>query len=148
MNAGRAFRAILLFPLALLKASVVGPWHLLKALLSGGRRLVVSARAWVLFVLLVIAALVAYYVLSDRHTPFTTDAYVQAYVIQVATRVEGQVVQVHVQENQAVKKGEILFEIDPRLFEYRLALLEAKRVDAVQQVAQMESELSAAKADD
>src|ERR1700738_138856 len=79
-----------------------------------GRKLLLSARAWVLFVLLVIAALVAYYILSDRYTPFTTDAYVQAYVIQVAPRVEGQVVQVHVRENQAVKKGELLFEIDRR----------------------------------
>jgi multidrug resistance efflux pump len=112
------------------------------------RRLLLSARAWVLFLLLVIAALVAYYVLSDLHTPFTTDAYVQAYVIQVAPRVEGQVVHVYVQENQAVTKGELLFEIDRRPFEYRVALLEAKRVAAVQQVAQLESELSAAKADD
>jgi multidrug resistance efflux pump len=113
-----------------------------------GRKLLLSARAWVLFVLLVIAALVAYYILSDRYTPFTTDAYVQAYVIQVAPRVEGQVVHVYVQENQAVTKGELLFEIDRRPFEYRVALLEARRVEAVQQVAQMEAELSAAKADD
>ena len=112
------------------------------------QRLLLSARAWVLFVLSIIAALVVYYVLADRHTPFTTDAYVQAYVVQVAARVEGQVVGVFVQENQAVRKDELLFEIDPRPFEYRVALLEAKRVDAIQQVAQMESELSAAKAED
>jgi multidrug resistance efflux pump len=121
---------------------------MLKAILLGGRRLLLSARAWALFVLLVIAALVAYYILSDRNTPFTTDAYVQAYVIQVAPRVEGQVVHVYVQENQAVIKGELLFEIDRRPFEHRVAFLEAKRVAAIQQVAQMESELSAAKAED
>jgi multidrug resistance efflux pump len=148
MNAGRAFRTFLRFPLAVLKGLVLGPWALLTALWSGGRRLLLSARAWVLFVLLVIAALVAYYVESDRHTPFTTDAYVQAYVVQVAPRVEGQVVHVYVQENQAVSKGELLFEIDRRPFEYQVALLEAKRVAAVQQVAQLESELSAAKAED
>src|SRR5207245_2318022 len=62
----------------------------LRSLVPIGRRLVQSARAWVLFVLSVIAALVIYYVLSDRHTPFTTDAYVQAYVIQVAAREAGQ----------------------------------------------------------
>ena len=67
---------------------------MLKWLIAGGRRLLLSARVWVLCILLVIAALVAYYVLSDRYTPFTTDAYVQAYVIQVAARVEGQVVRV------------------------------------------------------
>jgi multidrug resistance efflux pump len=127
---GRILLAALLFPVTI------------------GRTLLRSARAWVLFVLLVIAALVAYYVLSDRHTPFTTDAYIQAYVIQVAPRVEGQVVHVYVQENQAVKKGELLFEIDRRPFEHRVAFLQAKRVAAIQQVAQMESELSAARAED
>ncbi len=77
----------------------------LRRAVTVGRRFLLSARAWILLILLVIAALVAYYILSDRHTPFTTDAYVQAYVIQVAPRVEGQVVHVYVQENQAVKKG-------------------------------------------
>ena len=112
------------------------------------RRLLLSARAWVLFILLVIAALVAYYVLSDRHTPFTTDAYVQTYVVQVAPRVEGQVVHVYVRENQAVKKDDLLFEIDRRPFEHRLNLLVAKRVNTVQEVAQLESDLSTAKAED
>jgi multidrug resistance efflux pump len=148
MNGGRAFRAVLLFPLMVLQGLILWLWKLLEAVLSGGRKLLLSARAWVLFILLVIAALVTYYVLSDLHTPFTTDAYVQAYVVQVAPRVEGQVVRVCVQENQAVNKGELLFEIDRRPFEYQLALLEAKRVAAVQQVAQLESELSAAKAED
>jgi multidrug resistance efflux pump len=137
MNVWRGFRAALPFP-----------WTVLTALLSGGRKLLLSARAWVLFILLVIAVLVAYYILSDRYTPFTTDAYVQAYVIQVAPRVEGQVVHVYVRENQAVTRGELLFEIDRRPFEYQIALLEAKRVAAVQQVAQLESELSAARAED
>ena len=148
MNAWHVLRSFLLSLGSALRAVLLFPWKMLKALLSGGRRLLLSARAWVLFVLLVIAAVVAYYVLSDRYTPFTTDAYVQAYVIQVAPRVAGQVVHVYVQENQAVTRGELLFEIDPRPFEHRVAFLEAKRIDAIQQVAQMESELSAARADD
>jgi multidrug resistance efflux pump len=98
--------------------------------------------------LLLILVLATYYILSDLYTPFTTDAYVQAYVIQVASRVEGQVVRVGVQENQAVSKGDLLFEIDPRPYEHQVELLTAKRVEAVQQVAQMKSELTAAKADD
>ena len=127
---GRILLAVLLFPLRL------------------GRRLLLSARVCVLVILLVIAALVIYYVLSDRYTPFTTDAYVQAYVIQVAPRVEGQVVQVHVRENQAVKQGDLLFEIDRRPFKHRVDLLIAKRALAVQQVAQLEADLSAARAED
>src|SRR5215469_12513752 len=131
-----------------LQSASLASWNSLKAFLAGARRLFLSARAWIFGVLLLVAVVVAYYILSDRYTPFTTDAYVQAYVVQVAPRVEGQVVNVYVQENQAVKKGELLFEIDPRPFEYQIALLEAKRVAAVQEVAQMESELSAARAED
>jgi multidrug resistance efflux pump len=127
---GRFLLAVLLFPLRV------------------GRRLLLSARAWSVSVLLVIAILVAYYALSDRYTPFTTDAYVQAYVVQVAPRVEGQVVQVHVRENQAVTKGDLLFEIDRRPFEHRVGLLKAKRALAVQNVAQLEADLSAAQAED
>lgn len=57
-----------------------------KRLLAAGRALFLSARGWMLCALLVIAALVVYYVLSDRYTPFTTDAFVQAFVIQVTAR--------------------------------------------------------------
>lgn len=127
---GRILLAVLLFPLRI------------------AQRVLRSARVWILFILLLIATLVAYYVLSDRYTPLTTEAYVQAYVIQVAPRVEGQVVQVRVRENQSVKEGDLLFEIDRRPFEHHVALLEAKRVAAVQQVAQLDAELSAAKAED
>ncbi|HWU39583.1 MAG TPA: HlyD family secretion protein, partial [Candidatus Acidoferrum sp.] len=138
-----------------LRPLLLFPWKLLKAVARFPRRLLLSARAWVLFVILVIALLVAYYVLETRYTPFTGDAYVQAYVVQVAPRFQGLnnllggwVVQVNVRENQAVRKGELLFEIDPRAFKQRVALLEAKRVETIYQVAQMESELAAAKAEE
>jgi len=119
-----------------------------KRLLAARRALFLSARGWVVCALLVIATLVFYYVLSDRYTPFTTDAFVQAFVIQVTARVEGQVVRVDVQENQPVKKGDLLFEIDPRPFEHRVAVLEARLVDAIHHVEQMRSEVAASKADD
>ncbi len=113
-----------------------------------GWKLLLSVRSLILFLLLLIAVLIAYYVLSDRYTPLTTEAYVQAYVVQVAPRVEGQVVRVHVRENQTVKKGDLLFEIDRRSFKHRVELLLAKRVLAVQQVAQLEADLVAAEAED
>jgi multidrug resistance efflux pump len=133
---------------AVFRSCVLAIGTMSKRLLAAGRALFLSARGWVLCALLVIAALVVYYVLSDRYTPFTTDAFVQAFVIQVTARVEGQVVRVDVQENQPVKKGDLLFEIDPRPFEHRVAVLEARLVDAIHQVEQMRSELAASKADD
>ncbi len=141
MNDTRGFRLLLNRLRRILLAVLLFP-------LTIGRKLLLSARAWVLFILLIVVVLVVYYVLADLYTPFTTDAYVQAYVVQVAPRVEGQVVRVCVHENQAVSKGDLLFEIDCRPFEHRVALLEAKRVEAIQQVAQLESELSAAKSED
>lgn len=130
-------------------------WHHFRSLLLslGGhlravRKRLLSARALVFFLLVLIAVLIAYYALSGRFTPLTTDAYVQAYVIQVAARVEGQVVHVYVRENQAVQKGDLLFEIDRRPFQHRVAVLQAKLALAVQQVAQLHSELAAARAED
>lgn len=123
------------------------PWNTLQRLVASWRRLLLSARFWVLCILMVIALLVAYYVLENRYTPLTTDAYVQAFVIQVASQVEGQVVRVNVVENQYISKGDLLFEIDPRPFEYRVALLEAKLEEAKKQTSQIESELVASNAD-
>jgi multidrug resistance efflux pump len=45
---------------------------------------------------LLILLLVAYFVGADRYTPLTTDAYVQAYVVQVAPQVGGQVVRISI----------------------------------------------------
>jgi multidrug resistance efflux pump len=123
-------------------------WWGLKAVVSTGWGLLLSPRTWAVFLVLVVAALITYYILADIYTPLTTDAYLQAYVVQVAPRVEGQVVRVHVQENQAVKKGDLLFEIDARPFEHKVGLLVAKREQAVKQVAQLDAELAAAKSED
>lgn len=148
MNAWRKFQAVVARVVLSLKACAIWSWRKLEAFLPTAQRLLRSIRAWVIFIVFLIASLVIYYILSDLYTPFTTDAYIQAYVIQVAPRVEGQVVRVCVQENQAVSKGDLLFEIDPRPYQHQVELLTAKRVEAVQQVAQMDSELTAAQADD
>src|SRR5205807_8316093 len=95
-----------------------------------------------------ITLIVAYYALANRYAPATTDAYVQAFVIQVAPQVAGQVVRVHVTENQRVEAGCVLFEIDPRPYEHKVRQLEAVLAQAVQQVAQMMSELEAARAEE
>jgi multidrug efflux system membrane fusion protein len=59
----------------------------------------------------------------EQH-PRTDDATAQANVIGVAPRVRGQIIKLNVQDNQDVKEGDMLFEIDPD--DYRLALENAK----------------------
>src|ERR1700757_86093 len=59
----------------------------------------------------------------ERH-PRTDDAAARANVVGIAPRVSGQTIKLNVQDNQAVKKGDVLFEIDPE--DYRLILEKAK----------------------
>jgi multidrug resistance efflux pump len=67
--------------------------------------------------LLVIALTMAWYLLADRYTPYTSQARIQAYVVPVAPEVAGTVSNVHVKNNQIVKPGDILFEIDRTQYE-------------------------------
>lgn len=76
----------------------------------------------------------------QRH-PRTDDATVRANVVGIAPRVAGQILKLNVQDNQAVKEGDVLFEIDPD--DYRLMLEKAKAELAAldQQIAQADSTL-------
>lgn len=116
-------------------------WSRVRALLG-------TARFWIFSLATLLVVLVLYYALSNRYTPFTSDAYVQAFVVQVAPQVAGQVTAVHVKENQRVEKGDLLFEIDPRPFAHKVRQLEASQTWNRQQVAQMKSELTAAQAEE
>ena len=71
------------------------------------------------------AVLITLYVwgIVERH-PRTDDAAARANVVGIAPRVSGQTIKLNVQDNQAVKKGDVLFEIDPE--DYRLVLEKAK----------------------
>ena len=57
--------------------------------------------------------------------PWTRDGQVMAQIIQITPRVSGPLVQLPILDNQFVKKGELLFEIDPRTFEAALDLAKA-----------------------
>ncbi len=59
----------------------------------------------------------------ERH-PRTDDATARANVVGIAPRVGGQILKLNVQDNQAVKEGDVLFEIDPE--DYKLILEKAK----------------------
>jgi len=67
-----------------------------------------------------IAASLAWYLLADRFTPYTTQARVQGYVVGVAAQVAGEISDVWVKNNQTVEAGQRLFAIDAS--QYRIAL--------------------------
>jgi multidrug resistance efflux pump len=71
-------------------------------------------------VLVLIVASLIWYFASDRLTPHSSQARVQAFVVPVAAEVAGKVLAVHVRNNDDVQRGQPLFEIDPS--QYQIAL--------------------------
>ena len=83
-----------------------------------------SVKKGVWIILLAILLSLTWYLLADRFTPYTSQARVEGYVVGVAPKVAGLVVNVWVKNNQEVEEGERLFEIDPS--QYRIALERAE----------------------
>ena len=86
--------------------------------------------------LIVVGALLLVFVIVPRafhawHTVSTDDAYVNSYVTFVAPRVPGQVLRVLVDDNNRVKKGDVLVELDPEPYRVQVAIKQAA-VDAAQ----------------
>ena len=79
-----------------------------------------SSRA-TLGLLILIVILLAWYLVADRLTPYSSQARVQAFVIPIAAEVSGQILKVYVHDNQDVAAGEPLFEIDPEPYDIALA---------------------------
>jgi multidrug efflux system membrane fusion protein len=82
-------------------------------------------RKIVSLIVVVSAVVITFYVwgIIERH-PRTDDATARANVVGIAPRVAGQILKLNVQDNQAVNKGDVLFEIDPE--DYKLVLEKAK----------------------
>jgi membrane fusion protein (multidrug efflux system) len=73
--------------------------------------------------LVVLAAIVGLY-LYYRNRESTDDAQVDGHITQISSKVYGRVAEVLVNDNQAVKAGQILVKLDPR--DYQAALDQAK----------------------
>ena len=78
---------------------------------------------------LVVIALVGWYayhaVHEYLHNPWTRDGQVRGHVIQIAPRVSGMVTRIAVIDNQYVRRGDLLFEIDREPFEIAISQAEA-----------------------
>lgn len=96
---------------------------------------------------LLVAAVGLFLWLTSGRTVSTDNAQVGAHVVSIAPEVSGRIVEVAVAENQRVKKGDLLFRIDPA--PYRIALMQAEAAvgNAQLQIAQLESGYSAKVAD-
>lgn len=78
--------------------------------------------------------------------PWTRDGQVRADVIQIAARVTGPIVKLPIRDNQFVKAGDVLFEIDPRTFQASLDQARAELDETGDSVKVLEKQIDAAKA--
>ncbi|MEM5317117.1 multidrug transporter subunit MdtN [Paraburkholderia sp. JHI869] len=94
-----------------------------------------SKRKWPVIVLLVLTLLLLLFVIRqlDR-TPRTDDAYVYADTIDMVPEVSGRIIDLPVRDNQAVRQGDLLFQIDPRPFQDALTRSRASLVALDRQI--------------
>jgi membrane fusion protein (multidrug efflux system) len=70
----------------------------------------------------------------------TDDAFIDVHTVSVAPKVAGHVAVVRVDDNQLLKKGDILVEIDPR--DFQVALAQAKANLAKDKATQIQADLN------
>lgn len=103
-------------------------------------------RRWTFIILVITVLLLAWYLRSDRVTPYTSQARVHALVIPIAPEVSGTVTAVEVNGNQVVEAGQVLFTIDSDSYDLALQNAEAVLESARQSTGVSESNVEAARA--
>lgn len=92
-------------------------------------------KRYLITLLLVVAAssVVYSYYQSYSSNPWTRDGQVSAYIVSITPRVTGQVTKVNIEDNSQVVKGDLLFEIDPSIYQaaYNKALATQKQARAL-----------------
>jgi membrane fusion protein (multidrug efflux system) len=96
---------------------------------------------------LLIALVGGYFWLTSGRWVSTDNAYVQQDKVAVTAEISGPITEVAVRENQSVKKGDLLFRIDPRPYRIALAQAEAQIAAAQVQVHRIEAETQGTGAD-
>ena len=93
-----------------------------------------------------ILALFVLYEVFTYFVAFTDDAYVRSDLVAVAPQVTGQIVEVHVVDNQDVKIGDRLYTIDPEPFQLVVNQWQAQIDRAAAQLKVAQEELALAQA--
>ena len=82
-----------------------------------------------------VVCIVAMLLLLNIFAPTTTDVRVVNYVVPVVSQVRGRVVEVPVENNRPVKKGDVLFRIDATPYQNEVHALEARLISEEARVA-------------
>jgi multidrug resistance efflux pump len=111
-----------------------------------GQKVKDPVRKWTFIILFAVVMLLAWYLVSDRVAPFTSQARVHALVVPIAPEVSGTVVSVDVGNNQRVQAGQVLFHIDPERYQLAVQTAEADMQTARQSMGASSANVTAAEA--
>jgi multidrug resistance efflux pump len=97
---------------------------------------------------LIIVAGIAAFLLYRRYStrPWTRDAQVRADTVKIDARVSGYLVDVAVKDNQFVRKGDLLFQIDPSSYQLAVDQAQVDLDQAREDVTALEADVRAAEA--
>ena len=95
-------------------------------------------------VVIPIVGLTALILSLNVFAPSSSDVRVIKYVVQVVPQVRGRVIEVPVEPNSPVKKGTVLFRIDPTQYELQVRVLEAQLANTEGNVRTLSEQLQAA----
>ena len=96
----------------------------------------------VIVVIIPIVGLTALILTLNVVAPSSSDVRVIKYVVNVVPQVRGRVIEVPVQPNRPVKKGDVLFKIDPTPYQLQVNSLEAQLANAVGSSKELEEQLT------
>jgi multidrug resistance efflux pump len=100
----------------------------------------------VIVVIIPIVGLTALILGLNVVAPSSSDVRVIKYVINIVPQVRGRVTDVPVEPNRPVKKGDVLFKIDPTPYKLQVDALEAQLANAIGTSKELEEQLAGAAA--
>lgn len=109
-----------------------------------GKRDPVRLVTWI--VLVTAAVVFAWYLISDRLTPYTDQARIHTLTVPITPRVSGMLTEVRIHLHSRVEQDQLMVKVDPRPYEAAVRSAEANVDLAVQQVGASSATVKAAAA--
>ena len=101
------------------------------------KRVLVPSITGIIFLILGI-----FYGIHNIYYKSTDDAFIEGNIITVAPRVSGLVLNLNIEDNQEVKKGDLLLEIDPNDYQAKLSEKKAELEEAKASLIRAENEVT------
>lgn len=102
---------------------------------------------WIKYSCIAFVVIFAYFLIADSLMPLTPQAMATRVVTKIAPRVSGQITHLYVTNNQAIKAGDPLFQIDPQPYQLEVEKARLNLEHVIQSNDQLDASILAASAD-